>query len=651
MKIFSLILLLATLQNASWAQLSFRVDKIVGGTPVPTEDHPGHWNTVALVKEEGKIFCTGAVVAPNLVVTAKHCLMDKKDQKIQLYFGDDTTKPDAGLYRPIIDYDVRHPVDWTMTFPSFDIAWVKFSGGLPHPFKPLPVLSNPKFLEKNMEVTQVGFGDHNPDVGSVDAGQKLHGKTRLHNYINNPRFFHILVFNGDEGQGSCHGDSGGPAYVKVRGEWFIAGVTNGFDIVLTPRAMVRTGDPDFPYNVDCAQNQSLYSFVGAHGAWIEESSQTIIEKSSEFENYDRQKEIEPTSISQWCQLRDIGSPQWNLLKILLDKNVDSMPQEDAADFYSDCEKIEKYLTELSDISLDHNEVMEGILGFAPLSLLPNLKELSVYNFPREMLKLETLKNLNLKELTLKNNGITNLLFLKENTVESLSLEQNPLYSLRGIQKIKGLTDLTLSGTPLKDLSPLQGLNIKSLSAVGLNSSIVLGLDKISNNLEKLDLRNTIIPDSGLISTMLNLKELWLSGDIGPVDLTNLRDLEYLSVKDFKEGDLIFPSSLQNLKELSASQNDLQDISFIKTAPQVEKLNLTFNRIRNLEPFYGSGLTRLRELNLSANPILNAAPIVDLPGLKVLRLFRTPLQTGLIPKTEENCPTLSGPAPLTEFCQK
>lgn len=651
MKHLAFFLFYLALQHPALSAAGFPYDKIVGGQPLPSLKHPGHYNTVALVKEDGKIFCTGAIIAENLVVTAKHCLMDKLEDKIKLYFGDDTNNPQEDLYRPVVEFDVRHPTDWTMTFPSFDIAWVKFAGEMPHPFQALPVLSNARNLEPNMPVTQVGFGDHNPDVGSVDAGLKLTGNTRLYRYINNARFFHILLFNGDEGQGSCHGDSGGPAYVQVNGQWFIAGVTNGFDVVLTPKAMIRTGDPDFPYNVDCSRNESLYSFVGAHGEWIERTSDTIIEKSSPFENYDREKTITPNSLSEWCQLRDIGSPQWNLLKILLDKKVDTMAQEEAASFYEDCDRVTSYLTEIEKISLDHNEVMDGTLGFAPLALMPKLSEIALYNFPREKLELKSLSGLTLNELILKNNGIKNLTFLKENTIKALSLEQNPLYSLRGISRISGLEDINLSGTPLKDLSPLSDLNIKALSAVGLNSSIVLGLDKFSSKLEKLDLRNTIIPDSGLISTMLNLKELWLTGDIGPVDLTNLKDLVSLSVKDFAEGQLIFPKSLQNLKELSASQNDIQDISFLQNAPVVEKVNMTFNRIRNLEPFYGADLTQLKDLNLSGNPILNASPIVALPALEVLRLFRTPLQTGLIPKTEENCPTLTGPAALTKFCQR
>lgn len=625
--------------------------KIIGGHQVPQEEkHPGHFNTVALVKEDGKIFCSGSIVAENLVVTAKHCLMDKKDQKLRLYFGDDTTQAKDDLYRPIVAHDVRHPTDWTMTFPSFDIAWVKFEGELPRPFRPLPILTNPENLRPGARILQVGYGDHNPNVGEVEAGQKLWGETRLLRYINNPRFFHILLFHGEEGQGSCHGDSGGPAYIQIEGQWFIIGVTNGFDVVLTPRTMVRTGDPDFPYNVDCSKNQSLYSFVGAHGRWIEETSGVVIEKRSPFVTADRTESLTPETLGQWCKLQDIGSPQWNLLKILLDKKVDSMPQSEASEFYENCDEIVTYLESLDTISLDHETVMEGTLGFEPLKLLPNLKKLALYNFPRELIQIETIKDLDIDELILKNIGLMDLRKLQKNKVRKLSLEQNPLYGLRGIEILDGVEEVTLSGTPVKDLSPLSSFNLKALYAGGINSPVVFGIDNLAQDLEILDLKNTIVANSKVLSLMKNLKELYVTGDMGAIDLSELTNLEIIEIKDFKQNEIVFPQTLQNLRKLSASQNELVNIFFLERAPNIEDINLTFNNIRNLEVFKPGSHPKLKSLNLSGNPLLNVSPLANLEALELLRLFRTPIQSGLIPKTEENCPTQNGSWALKNFCR-
>ncbi|MCR9204981.1 MAG: trypsin-like serine protease, partial [Halobacteriovoraceae bacterium] len=481
MKINGIILIF--LMSCSSALGAFSsTQKIIGGLS-PESDNPGQFNTVALVKEEGKVFCTGSLVARDLVVTAKHCLMDKENVRIRIYFGDDTTKPDPDLYRNVTEYKVRYPVDWTMTFPSFDVAWVKFEGSLPATHRPLPVLSHISPLEVGSTITQVGYGDHNPSAGQVDAGIKLTGKTIFKEYIDNPRFFHILLFHGAEGQGSCHGDSGGPAYAKIDGQWFIVGVTNGFDVVLTPETMARSGDPDFPYRVDCSKNQSLYSFLGAHGSWIEETSGTNIYKSDEFFDYDRDNNaLRPNTLKEWCLSRDYGSPQWNLLKILMDIKVDSLPQGEAVDFYQDCEQVESYLSEMEEISLDKDEVMEGRLSFETLNLFPKLKTLKLYNFPDNVLNLSSIKGLELEELTLQNVGIKNLKFIQANKVKKLSVQQNPLYSLSGIEMLQGLESLNVSGTPLKDLAPASRFPLKELIAVGINSSVIFGADKIDRNL-------------------------------------------------------------------------------------------------------------------------------------------------------------------------
>lgn len=629
---------------------SFPDNKIIRGL-APEGDNPGRYNTVALVKEEGKIFCTGSLVARDLIVTAKHCLMDKEGVKIRVYFGDDTTKPDPELYRNITEYKVRYPVDWTMTFPSFDVAWVKFEGDLPATHRPLPVLSHIYPLDEGSEITQVGYGDHNPSVGQVDAGIKLTGKTIFKKYIDNPRFFHILLFEGQEGQGSCHGDSGGPAYAKINGQWFIVGVTNGFDVVLTPNTMTRSGDPDFPYNVDCSKNQSLYSFLGAHGSWIEETSGTNIFKSDEFFDYDRDNNaLTPTTLKEWCLSRDYGSPQWNLLKILMDIKVDTLPQTSAVDFYQDCDQVAQYLSEIEEISLDKDEVMEGKLSFETLSLFPKLKKVKLYNFDETTLDLSTISGLDLEELKLQNLGIKNLKFLRGNRVQKFSIEQNPLYSLSGIQVLRDLTSLNVSGTPLKDFSPVSRFQLEELIAVGINSSVIFGLDKVSSSLEALDLRNSVITSNDFLNRFQALKSLKLTGEMGKVDLSGLSQLKTLELKDFKDGDIIWPSDLGHLVELSGSSNAIEDIDFLKTARNVEKINLTFNRIRILDVFEKNEFPHLRELNLSANPILNVTSLASLDSLSLLRLFRTPLDRGIIPKVESNCPTLSGPTALTEFCQ-
>ena len=640
------LILIASLFFSLLQGLSASEQKIVRGV-APESNHPALFNTVALVKEDGTIYCTGSIVASNLIVTAKHCLMDREIKDINIFFGESTHE--EGVKIPAHSYAVRHPKDWTMMFPSFDIAWVKISETLPKGYRPLPVLSDRRLLKEGMDIYQAGFGNHSAIPGKIEAGDKLTGMTRLGRYIDNPRFYNILLFDGEQGQGSCHGDSGGPAYVTIKDQWYIIGVTNGFDVVLTPEAMERTSDPSFPYRVDCSENQSLYSFIGAHGHWIEETSGINIYKSEVFTEMDRAPKQEHSDLRAWCEARDYGSPSWNLLKILIDKRVDTLPQSQGDAFYNDCSAITEYLSSLKTIYLNYNSTPDAHIDFTAARLLPSLDTINIYEYPIEQVDLKTLSSLNLKELRLINIGLQRINFGENLSVESLYLDKNPLLTLEGIHKIGNLKTLSLSGTTLKDISELESLNLESLSLVGMNSSILLGLEFVNKDLETLDLRDTFIPNAEVLKKFKNLKDLSLTGTSGKVDLTKNKNLESLYLNEFQNGDVQLPHELPFLKDLHFTNSDIDNIDFLKYSPHLEEVTLTYNRIQNLGIFKDCPFPKLRSLNLSVNPILDVSPLAALENLTILRLFRTPLHSKIVPKTEENCPTTTGSYTLKRFC--
>ncbi len=644
MKLFSLVLLFISL----FQDVTLANSKIINGT-APEAPHPAKFNTVAIVKEDGSVYCTGSIIGPKLIVTAKHCLVDREIKDINIFFGDSTHEP--GITIGATGFEVRHPSDWTMMFPSFDIAWIKFEQELPSGYRPLPILADQQGLSIGMDIYQAGFGNHSPISGRIEAGERLIGMTQLGRYIDNPRFYNILLFEGDDGQGSCHGDSGGPAYVNLDNQWYIIGVTNGFDVVLTPDTMTRTSDPDFPYNVDCSKNQSLYSFIGAHGKWIEETSNEVVWKSDSFQDLDRAPKQEVETLHAWCEARDFGSPSWNLLKILIDKRVDQLPQENGNAFYNDCEAITNYLKSLESIYLNFNTTPVANIDFSTASLLPQLKSISLYEYPIDQVSLNTLSNINLKELKLINIGLKKIDFGNDVSIESLVLDKNPLLSLQGLEKINGLKNLSLSGTRLKNLVELKDIELESLSLVGMNTSILLGLEVVNHKLRSLDLRDTYIPNPEAIKLFADLKELKLTGTSGKVDLSDNKKLEVLYLNEFKNNDVLFPDSLPKLKELMFTNSDVDNIDFLKGSPLLEDLSLTYNRIQNLSIFEENPFPKLSIVNLSVNPILDVSPLSSLSTLSVLRLFRTPLSSDLIPRTEANCPTLEGPQALKRFCSK
>jgi hypothetical protein len=620
--------------------------KIINGE-FPQVDHPAHFNTVALVKSDGTVYCSGSIIGPRLILTAKHCLINRPLEDINIFFGKSTEH--RGITIPISKYNVRYQKDWTIMFPSFDIAWIKIDQEIPPGFRPLPILTESTKIKPGMNIVQAGYGNSSSHTNEIKAGDKLVGETIFKEYFNSSRFFNILLFHGPEGQGSCHGDSGGPAYALIENQWYIIGVTNGFDVVLTPQTMTRTSDRDFPYKIDCSKNQSLYSFVGSHGKWIEENSQEEVWKSSPFILSDREKSKMHTSLMDWCESRDFGSPSWNLLKILIDKKIDQLPQNKGSDFYNNCSKVVSYLEEIESIYLNKNATPDVTISFNEISLLPSLKEVSIYDYPSELINFSGLNNLNLVELKIINSELKDLSFITDISVENLILDKNPLISTKGLENVKNLNHLSLSGTTIKNISNLENIPLQSLTLVGLNNSILLGLEKVNKELKALDLRDTYIPNTSVLSRFSQLRELKMTGISGKINLISNKDLEFLYLNEFDTNEIVISDSLPLLKRITISNSDIDSIEFLSNSSFLEDINFTFNRIQDLSLFKRVTFPELTSINLSVNPILDVSPLAELKQLEILRLFRTPLGNNLVPKDEANCPTKNGPEVLVKFC--
>jgi hypothetical protein len=207
-------------------------------------DKPHHYATVAFVSRSGdsvtrEAWCSGTLVAPDVVVTAAHCLDTARGgrtfrtispSRLAVFFGEDVqTDPNgvfvwasATLIHP--DYNRRELLD--------DIALVRLStpvvGGVTVPGLPDSLGLTQTDADNGTSLEFAGFG--RTEVGYED--KLLHADGVIDGLgctpdgcfgLDDPatQFSYL-----QQVAGPCFGDSGGPAYIQRGSSWYLAGLTS-----------------------------------------------------------------------------------------------------------------------------------------------------------------------------------------------------------------------------------------------------------------------------------------------------------------------------------------------------------------------------------------------------------------------------------------
>jgi hypothetical protein len=121
-----------------------------------------------------------------------------------------------------------------------DLALVFFEGGLPAGMQPALLPFNQPSLSAKESLWVAGFGHSN--LGqlrkiSLSLWQFSKGRT-------------LFWLNQVKGQGACHGDSGGPAYLPRNGHLYVVGVTS------------------YGYTTSCEQF-SIYTHLEPYLPWLQ----------------------------------------------------------------------------------------------------------------------------------------------------------------------------------------------------------------------------------------------------------------------------------------------------------------------------------------------------------------------------------------------
>lgn len=196
---------------------------IIGGEPTAI----GEFDPVVAIEAAGGL-CTGTLVAPDLVLTAGHCLTAIRDPAhITVRFGPNLRRdPDVSI--GATDFGVHPDLCTQCKTDIHDYGYVVIDGRYSDPEGLIPPITAQEEWDERMQigesVTLVGYGE-DPDAESKRASIGV--KRKVTTSITQLSPEGLEFFAGGGLRDSCEGDSGGPAFVQLTsGAWRLAGITS-----------------------------------------------------------------------------------------------------------------------------------------------------------------------------------------------------------------------------------------------------------------------------------------------------------------------------------------------------------------------------------------------------------------------------------------
>ncbi|MFX1316215.1 MAG: leucine-rich repeat domain-containing protein [Promethearchaeota archaeon] len=206
--------------------------------------------------------------------------------------------------------------------------------------------------------------------------------------------------------------------------------------------------------------------------------------------------------------------------------------------------------------------------------------------------------------------------LREGYVRELALNTKKLSDVKGLEKLKKLEFLGLSG--INEIDSL--VNIPNLKELVLDNSEITeikGLDSLKN-LELLVLEGNHIKEIKGLENLKELKHLNLSSNqISEIKgLENLRNLRKLHLENNRIREIYGLETLTNLEDLYLGNNQISEIKGLENLKKLEILLLYRNKITEINGI--ENLEKLIVLNLSNNKISKSKGLETLENLPLLR---------------------------------
>ncbi|MGZ3718035.1 MAG: S1 family peptidase [Bdellovibrionota bacterium] len=254
MKLFSVIFVLGSLSSSAFAR-----DLILGGQEVKAAD-PIQASTVGVYSPsadgQSGALCTGTLIKKDIALTAAHCIEPGGPKPVVIFGKDLHSAQAAHRAASAVAVDSKWRTHAGKGMDQGDIALVKFGGGLPAGFHQAPTVAGDSEIKTGSDVVLAGYGINNART-KTGAGRLRKTRVRI---VNSRPGKSEMIMDQTHGRGACHGDSGGPAFLKRHGKVALAGLTN-------------RGYPDNAPD-DCA-HQVIYTKVPAYRSWIQSNEKKL----------------------------------------------------------------------------------------------------------------------------------------------------------------------------------------------------------------------------------------------------------------------------------------------------------------------------------------------------------------------------------------